>query len=292
MPELPEVETIRNGLKKKVLREPIIEVVLLNGKVTKNSPDEFLKIVKNNSFEDILRIGKLLIFKFSKGEKFLLIHLRMTGRLVYREKNRIVAGGHTLAKGQTIKGFAGDLPDAHTGAVFKFRNGGELFFNDARRFGYLHIVDQNDLQVIKSRFGPEPLSPEFSLDKFREILKGRKMSIKAVLLNQKNIAGLGNIYADESLFDSRIKPQRTAGSLSPDEVKRLWNSINRVIEKAIEFRGTSFSDYVDHEGKKGSFLNLLKVYGRTGKKCFGCSGSVKKIKFAGRGTHYCPSCQT
>lgn len=300
MPELPEVETIKNDLKKAILNKKIADIIVSKKSVVKSPFNGFIKILKKNNFKDISRIGKLLIFeirraaangahpnKFNKEDKkYLLIHLKMTGQLVYREKNKCIAGGHEAPGG------IGKLPNKYSHAVFNFQDGSSLYFNDMRRFGYLKIVGEDELKKIKNKFGIEPLTKNFTFEKFKEIFKKKKKNIKAILMDQALIAGIGNIYADEILFKAKIKPARIAASLKDDEMKKIFNAANEILKKAIKFRGTTFSDFVDSQGRKGNFSGILKVYGREGEKCFRCGGVVKKIKLGGRGTRFCEKCQT
>jgi formamidopyrimidine-DNA glycosylase len=284
MPELPEVETIKNDLKKKVLEKTIIDIEIRQNKIVKNDKKIFVKKLLNKKFIQIDRRGKLLIFMIN-SDLYLLVHLKMTGQLVYKDKKNIIAGGHTLTNVNS------ELPNKYSHVIFSFKDGSKLFFNDLRRFGYLQIVDQNGLDRVLIRFGIEPLTESFRLPIFSAIIKKYQAPIKAVILNQKHIAGIGNIYADESLFLAGIKPDRKSNSLNNEEIKKLFLAINKVIKNAIKYRGTTFNNYVDASGNTGGFLKRLKVYGRKGEKCFGCKNEIEKIKVAGRGTSYCPGCQ-
>ncbi|HBA36932.1 TPA: bifunctional DNA-formamidopyrimidine glycosylase/DNA-(apurinic or apyrimidinic site) lyase [Candidatus Falkowbacteria bacterium] len=304
MPELPEVETIRRDLAAKVVGRKIMSVHILSPKSA--APNAvFLK--KNLLGRKIIRLerrGKLLIFALSPstdllGSKsdsadYLLIHLKMTGQLIYVDKKDSLAGGHSLsAQAKSLaEAVGGTLPNRHTRAIIGFSQGARLFFNDLRRFGYLKLVGAAELaKILQNNYGPEPLTAAFSLTAFQSALTGRKTKIKALLLNQKIIAGLGNIYADETLWLARIHPERRAGALSAVEAKKLWRAINRIIGRAIEYRGTTFNNYVDAGGRQGNFFGFLKVYGRAGKRCPACRTTIVKSKIVGRGTHYCPHCQ-
>lgn len=315
MPELPEVETIRRDLAVEITNQPISALKIFSPKTAKNSAAFFKKSLLGASFGNLGRRGKLLIFSINRPTftthhqapsatfkaspvHFLLIHLKMTGQLIYVNHQKKIAGGHSLDvkvdKGASSfsKSVGGDLPNRQTRIMLEFKNGGQLFFNDLRRFGYLKIVSTQELEkIISANYGPEPLTPGFSLENFRSALAGRKLKIKALLLNQKIIAGLGNIYVDESLFAARINPERLANSLSPLEIKKLWEVIKQIIKKAVNERGTTFSNYVDSRGRSGNFSRFLKVYGRSGKACPTCGVPLKKKKVAGRGTHYCAYCQ-
>jgi len=290
MPELPEVETIRRDLSA-LIGKKIIALNIISPKTASHPAAFFKQALIGKKLIKIERRGKLLIFVFP-SDLFLLVHLKMTGQLIFQSKNKKIVGGHSLAAGSYEKSVGGELPNKHTRAIFDFSGGGKLFFNDLRKFGYLKLVDGQELKkILEKNYGPEPLTSEFTVSRLKEILKTRRINIKAVLLNQKLIAGLGNIYVDESLFAAGIRPMRPANQVKPKEVEKLFKEINKLIKKAISHRGTTFSNYVDSKGQKGNFSNLLKVYGRGGKPCVVCGTPIFKIKIAGRGTHYCPNCQ-
>lgn len=293
MPELPEVETIRNGLQNKVVGKKISAVDVLFPKIIQGDKKEFEILVKNNFFEDIFRIGKLLIFKFGKGDKYLLAHLKMTGQLIYQEDGNIVVGGHKLppVTAETKKDFY-DLPNKYTRLIFSFADGSNLFFNDLRKFAYVKVVDKQERDAAVAGYGIEPLSKEFTLVNFKKVFEGKKKNVKAVLLDQSLIAGIGNIYADEICFDAKVCPDRSVNSLSTQEIKALYVSSEKIIKEAIKNKGTTFRDYVDASGQKGKHIDFLKVYNRKGEKCLRCKkGIIKKSKIAGRGTSYCEECQ-
>jgi formamidopyrimidine-DNA glycosylase len=286
MPELPEVETIRRDLIKRIVNKKIVHLQILLKRAVKGNFSDFKKLLSGNSFKKIDRIGKLLIFSLKKGDKFLLIHLKMTGQLVYCRGNKLIGGGHSDNNEIDC------LPNKHTRAIFEFSDKGKLYFNDLRTFGYLKIVDSDELTLVKSKFGIEPLDQDFNYAFLKGLLKNRKTNIKAILLNQNLISGIGNIYADEILFVSRVRPDRLVNTLNDKEIKAIARNAKLILEKAIKERGTTFNNYVDADGNQGNFVKLLKVYGRTGEKCKRCGGVVKKMKVAGRGTHYCAECQS
>jgi len=285
MPELPEVETIKNDLKKKILNKKITGVTVKLARIVKNDPKLFRRILAGNSILDIDRIGKLMIARLEKGEYYLLIHLKMTGQLLYCRGETVIAGGHSLPK------IVGCLPNKYSRVIFAFADGSHLFFNDLRTFGYLKLAGADELEKVKENFGLNPLSPELNVISLGKILKNRQTNIKAVLLDQKLIAGIGNIYADEILFAARVKPNRLANKLKTSEIEKIANASKKVLKQAIKYRGTTFNDYVDAAGKVGGFVRRLKVYGREGESCQRCGVVVKKIKVAGRGTRWCPGCQ-
>jgi formamidopyrimidine-DNA glycosylase len=297
MPELPEVETIRRDLAESIVGSEIVAVKILFLKTAKNDAAFFVKALINHKIEDIGRTGKLLSLKIKqkKGETenlYLLVHLKMTGQLILTSKSKKIVGGHSLNEHSFESSVGGELPNRHTRAIIEFKNGDKLFFNDLRKFGYLKIVDELEFKkIIVAGYGPEPLSPNLSVKYLTAKLKNKKKNIKAFLLDQKMIAGLGNIYVDESLFLAKIKPMRLAGSLKLIEIKSLYLAINKIIKKAIANRGTTFNNYVDSSGRKGNFSRLLSVYGRGKLPCLKCKKALVKTKLAGRGTHYCDYCQ-
>ncbi|MDP2812628.1 MAG: bifunctional DNA-formamidopyrimidine glycosylase/DNA-(apurinic or apyrimidinic site) lyase [bacterium] len=284
MPELPEVETIRRGLIANIINKKISGLEIRKSKLVKNNDQVFKSVLKNKSIVNISRIGKLLIFELS-GDKFLfLIHLKMTGQLIYVDKSFVLAGGHSFKQPDI-------LPNKFSHVIFSFADGSKLFFNDLRQFGYLRLLKKSELKRVKDNFGIEPGQNNFNLENFSAIFENKKIKLKALLLNQKLIAGLGNIYADEVCWRAGLRPDRVVNSLSKAEIKKLFLATNYIIKKAIAKRGTTFSDYRDAQNKKGNFSKYLKVYGRQGEKCQRCNFPIKKLKLVGRGTHFCPNCQ-
>jgi len=289
MPELPEVETVRRDLDAAVVNKKIKVVEILSPKTIKNSPADFSHFLSDSKFLGVDRIGKLLIFNLADKKHFLLIHLKMTGQLIYRDGKKVVAGGHSLTGKNGALG--GELPRKATRFYLELADKSKLFFNDQRNFGYAKIVDTIELEKIKAKYGIEPLQANFTLKSFANIFATRNKNVKALLLDQSLIAGIGNIYADEVLFASGILPQRIAKSLTPAEIKKLFASIKTIIAKAIKQRGTTFSDYIDAHGHRGGFSGFLQVYGRAKEQCYKCGTILKKAKIAGRGTVYCEKCQ-
>lgn len=286
MPELPEVETIKNDLKAKVINNKIKIVYINLPKIVKNKPGYFQEKMTGAVFSHIERRGKLLIFSFRQNNLFMLLHLRMTGQLIYKKGRKIIGGGHSDTK------IDFNLPNKYSHLWFEFVDGGKLFFNDMRQFGYARLVNNEEKKEALKVFGPEPFEKKFSSDYLYKELKKRRISVKAVLLNQHIIAGIGNIYADEALFLAGIRPNRPAKQINRKEVQRLFLAIKKILRLAIKDRGTTFNNYVDVDGRRGGFLKKLKVYKRAGQKCQKCKQvEIKKTKVAGRGTHYCPICQ-
>jgi len=273
MPELPEVETIRQSLLPHIVGLQILGCDIHLPKLIKNiAADKFVEQILGRTINDLERRGKYLIFRLS-GEHSLVVHLRMTGQLRFCEKQ---------------------VPKVrHTHLIVYFASGHELRYTDARQFGTWYLATNADIAHVAGidRLGIEPLSSGFTAEHLSLLLSARKRKIKAVLLDQHLLAGVGNIYADEALFAAEIHPERSTQSLSPADVYRLHHALQNVLIKGIMLRGTSVRDYVDGEGEMGSFQQELKVYGRTGKKCFVCGSLIERILVANRSTHLCPHCQ-
>lgn len=265
MPELPEVETIKRGLEKRVLNKKIIEVKIIKKNVIKEpSASEFKKELEGETVKKILRKAKVLILKL-REDKFLIIHLRISGWLLYGKE------------------------DEKARVIFKFSDGNYLNYMDSRLLGELRLRKSfEDLKFIKE-LGPEPF--EIKEEDFKNILKAKNTKIKALLMDQTVISGVGNIYAQEALFRAKISPLRSASSLSDKEASLLYKSILEVLEEAINYRGSSVDAYRDLEGKEGGMEERLRVYGREGKPCLVCKTPIKKITLQGRGTCFCPQCQ-
>ncbi|HOX60910.1 MAG TPA: bifunctional DNA-formamidopyrimidine glycosylase/DNA-(apurinic or apyrimidinic site) lyase [Candidatus Magasanikbacteria bacterium] len=286
MPELPEVETIRRDLEKKILHRKITAVHLTEKMRIKTPSLDVCEILLNNKIVGAHRIGKLLYFELPK-KLFWLVHLKMTGQLIWVKGRQSVGGGHSLRDERASAG-----ENKYMRAWLDFSDGSRLYFNDLRRFGYWQVVEENDLKKVLRNYGIEPLTASFIWENFKGVFVGRKTSVKALLLNQKIFSGLGNIYVDEACFLAGVRPMRRADSLTIGERKKLFSSIKKVINKAIAKRGTTFNSFVDSDGQKGNFVKYLQVYGRSGEKCKKCkTGLICRVKTAGRGTCYCPHCQ-
>ena len=272
MPELPEVETIVRGLAPALRGRTIDRAVLLFKPLLRRPPKGGLAILAGRRITGLSRRGKLALIK-CEGGLTLVFHLKMTGQLLLVEKG-------------------GPAADKHTRLVVRFRDGGpDLRFRDVRKFGFLlcHSGEPATACDELASLGPEPL--DLALADFERALGRRKGRIKSLLLDQTVIAGIGNIYADEMLFDAGIHPQTPAAALSSVELSRLWRSMRTVLAKAIEAGGSSLRDYVDAEGRPGSFQLAHKVYGREGEPCPRCGRPIKRTVVGGRGTHFCPRCQ-
>ncbi|HUQ49713.1 MAG TPA: bifunctional DNA-formamidopyrimidine glycosylase/DNA-(apurinic or apyrimidinic site) lyase [Terriglobales bacterium] len=272
MPELPEVETVANGLNRRVTGD-VIETVWLGDKprLFKSPVEEIIRTLEKKKIKGVRRVGKHIVVDLqnrastSKMSQW-IVHLGMTGRFV------VCDPANELAK--------------HTHAIVKLESGRELRFVDPRRFGKIAVVTSEEGFTGP---GTEPLTIE--AEDFINLFRGRKTPIKAALLNQKLLHGVGNIYADESLFRSGIRPKKQAGRLTKGELKKLHAALKTVLKEAIKAGGSSVSDYVDSVGEEGLFQLKLRVYMRTGEPCLVCKTSIKRIVIGGRGTHFCPKCQ-
>lgn len=287
MPELPEVETVRRGLDKLIIDKKIISITSDWKKSLPISEDIIKNYVLNSRIVSTGRRGKLLIIGLD-NQHSLLIHLRMTGQMVYRSESYKFGAGHPNDS------LIGKLPDKSTRVIIELDDGSKLFFNDQRKFGFINISANSKLQNIPfiKKMGPEPLSDKFTFKIFQNRLNKRANSqIKAVLLDQSVIAGIGNIYADESLWMAKIHPMKKVSDISSSKRKDLYESIIEILNISIQKGGSTDRNYVDAEGKKGSYMSFSKVFRREGKQCSRCGKTIIKIRVAGRGTHLCPKCQ-
>ncbi|MGP4067506.1 DNA-formamidopyrimidine glycosylase [Halobacillus sp. B29] len=274
MPELPEVETVRQTLKTLVLKKTIDDVSVYWGNIIKNprDPDEFKRLLKGQSFLDIERKGKFMIFHMD--DLVLVSHLRMEGKF-----------GLYDAEIEKPK---------HTHVVFHFTDGTELRYDDVRKFGTMHVFPKGEELDRKplNQLGPDPFDKAFTLDYFFHKLQRTSRNIKAVLLDQSIVAGLGNIYVDEALYRAGIHPERLANQLLKEEADRIRKSSVQIIEEAIGLGGSTIRSYLNSQGKIGSFQQNLKVYGKQDTSCQECGDVIIKTKVSGRGTHICPTCQS
>ncbi len=283
MPELPEVESVRQSLLPKICHKKIVGLDIHTPSIIRNREEFFYSHVVGKEFTDIQRVGKLLIFVLDCTQ-YMLAHLKMTGKFIYIDKHETRSVGHSLTKNKK-------LDPKHTRVTFTFDDFSILIFHDVRKFGYLEIVDEPKKEQVVSRFGIEPLTSSFVYEAFEKIFAKKKTCLKAVLLDQKFIAGIGNIYADEICFSAGILPTRIPQSLTKKEVLKIFTASQDILARAIEKRGTTFHDYVDGDGRKGGYLEFLQVYQRTGQDCRRCQAKIVKIRVAGRGTHICKNCQ-
>jgi formamidopyrimidine-DNA glycosylase len=288
MPELPEVETVRLQLMRKVCGKTIDAVEVFHSKIVAH--DETIDDqLRDKTISNIDRIGKLLIFSFqNEDDLFMLAHLKMTGQFFYVDTDGdIVGGGHSMTESD-----GRDFPHKHSRVAFHFTDRTTLYFNDMRLFGYTKLATAAEVAVARSGFGPEPIDPEFDCQWFAEKLKKRRTPVKAALLDQKFVAGLGNIYVDEALWRAKISPMRLANKVTKAEAMTLCAAAGDVMNEAIAVGGTTFQHFVDTGGDAGNFTDYLQVFGQQGKPCSRCNTIIEKTRCAGRGTHYCPGCQS
>ena len=272
VPELPEVETVRRTLARRIAGEQIADVeIRFPGCVEGNDSEFFREKVIGRVITRVERRGKYLLLRLDDGSA-VSVHLRMTGRLT-AERNRPPA------------------EDKYLRAEFVFASGLSLRFHDVRKFGRIGWHAGEEELSARIAVGPDPTGSEFSASDLLRIASGRKRPIKSLLLDQRLIGGLGNIYADESLFRAGIAPDRPAGSLSSGEIEALHAAVRDVLAEGIRYKGTTLRDYVDGDGRAGNFQERLKVYGREGKPCTKCETPIVRIKLAGRSAFYCPGCQ-
>ncbi len=287
MPELPEVETVRRGLAELIVDKTVASVTHDTPKSFPNADHDIAQFLIDASILAVRRRAKVLIIDLSTDYS-LLIHLKMTGQMVF------VAPEVRFGAGHPNDSLINSLPDRSTRVTLTFTDGAQLFFNDQRKFGWMKLIPTIEIATIDfmKKVGPEPLETDFTAGQFAERFKRRaKTTIKAALLDQSVIAGVGNIYADESLWGAKIHPKRLVSSVTPAEFKTLYTELRTVMNLAIEKGGSSNHTYVNAEGKKGSYMNFARVFRREGLPCPRCGTTIEKIRVAGRGTHFCPHCQ-
>ncbi len=286
MPELPEVETVRLQLLHRLKGRNIIAVDVHHAKSAGHNK-QFADEVTGKTIEHIDRVGKLMIFSFiGETDFFLLAHLKMTGQFLFLDPTgNVGGGGHSLSPTDT------HLPNRHTRISFTLDNGLRLFFNDMRLFGYVKVATHDEVGKARAQFGPEPIHESFDTEYFIKGLKRRTSPIKAVLLDQSFVAGLGNIYVDEALFRAKVRPTRKANKLTRVEATELARAAGDIMNHSIKVGGTTFQHFVDTGGDNGNYPDYLQVFGKQNTPCPRCGTTIKKIRCAGRGTHYCPNCQ-
>jgi formamidopyrimidine-DNA glycosylase len=286
MPELPEVETVRRGLKELIVGRKVANVKHDNPKSFPNTTADVNNFLIGAKITEVRRRAKVLMIDLSSGYS-LVIHLKMTGQLVFR-------GEAVFGAGHPNDSLIGELPDRSTRVTVAFTDNSRLYFNDQRKFGWVKLLPTLEIPNIDfmQKVGPEPLEVDFTAKQFAERFKRRaKTSIKAALLDQTVVAGVGNIYADEALWGAKIHPQHLVGSLSSAEFTALYTELRDVMNLAIEKGGSTDKNYVNAEGKRGSYMDFARVFRREGLECPRCGTTIIKFKAAGRGTHICPQCQ-
>lgn len=270
MPELPEVETVKRQLNTRLVNKRITSVEIIHSGRERPKGDDFSDRLKGRKITAVKRRAKLLIFYFMDGG-VMTAHLKMTGKFLFAEKKY--------------------EPKKYDHILFTLDDGGVMIWSDIRKFGFVALLTDEELETELADYGPEPLEHEAQV-LADALAKKSTRTIKSVLLDQSVIAGVGNIYADEALFRARIHPSIRANELTNVQRLNLAKEIQTILAESVEQKGTSANDYVDTNGERGGFLSLLRVYGRAGEKCTKCKTAIQKITQAGRGTHFCPKCQT
>ena len=287
MPELPEVETVRVGLQGLLPGRKIASETHDWPKGFPNSPHDVAAFLIGAHIAQVRRRAKVLLIDLDT-KYTLVIHLKMTGQLVFRSDAAAFGAGHPNYS------LVGELPDKSTRVTLTFTDGSRLFFNDQRKFGWMRLMPTAEVENLDffKKVGPEPLAADFSAAQFAERLNRRaKSGVKAVLLDQTVVAGIGNIYADESLWAAKIHPETAVKDIPAAKTKKLFEGLQAVLRLSIEKGGSTDRNYVDHEGKRGSYLTFANVFRRESKPCPRCGTEIIKLRVAGRGTHICPHCQ-
>ncbi|HKL17205.1 MAG TPA: DNA-formamidopyrimidine glycosylase [Patescibacteria group bacterium] len=288
MPELPEVKTTVNGLKKYLVGKTIKKVWTDWEKMVKKPADfsYFKSTIKDKKIKDIIQRGKNIVFLLS-NDYSLLIHQKLTGHLLYgkwKEKEK----GNWVS--QTKGLMSSDKMNSYIHFIFFFKDGHQMALSDLRKFAKIVLAKTKEIKKdLDKELGPGILEIDFK--EFKKRLEQKRTSIKKAIMDQGVIAGIGNIYSDEALFRARIHPLKKANNLTEKELKRLYNAAQKILKQAIKYNGTSVSDYRTPKGKKGEFSKLLKVYGKDGEKCPQCSSLIEKVKVGSRTARFCPKCQ-
>jgi formamidopyrimidine-DNA glycosylase len=280
MPELPEVESIRKQLEKYLTGHRIKEVEIRYGKKFEGNSKDIIggKIIR------IRRFGKAQSIDLDNGYS-ILIHIKLTGQLIYK-------GPKLKGAGKLSEKVKDGLEGKHTHIIFHLDREGKLYYNDVRKFGWIKIVKDKDVesQSFVKKLGPEPLK-DLSQKKFKEVVKSTKRNIKTLLMDQTKIAGVGNIYANDALWLAGIKPERESNKLGDEDIKKLFNAVESVLKEGLKRGGANELSFVTPDGKEGNYQDFTKIYGREGEKCKRCGSTFKKMKISGRGTYFCPGCQ-
>lgn len=286
MPELPEVETVRRGLQELIVGRVVKSAAHDTPKSFPNAAADVEQFLIGAKVTEVRRRAKALLIDLSSAYT-LVIHLKMTGQMVFR-------GEAVFGAGHPNESLIGELPDRSTRVTIEFTDGSHLYFNDQRKFGWMKLMPTIEVPNIDfmKKVGPEPLEADFTPAQFAERFSRRaKTNIKAALLDQTVVAGVGNIYADESLWGAKIHPARLVATITDAEFEKLYEELRAVMNLAIEKGGSTDKNYVNAEGKRGSYMDFARVFRREGKPCPRCGATIVKFKHAGRGTHVCPVCQ-
>jgi formamidopyrimidine-DNA glycosylase len=292
MPELPEVETVVRGLRKRLVGERILSVEIRNPKSFLVDQKQIDRYLIGSSVVEVERVQKLIVLRLS-NDYSIVGHLKMTGQMVFEGKEAgLPADRQGFAGGHPEKSYEQPLPHKHTHVIIAFPHG-TLYFNDLRKFGWLRLFSKEALTVFleAQQFGPDPLLESFDGTYLWERIHARKVPIKSLLLDQHIAPGVGNIYADEALFAAKISPFRKGNAVTKKEAEALAVSVKEVMEKGIQYGGTTKNNYRTVDGSKGEMQNHLKVYGREGEECVVCGSLIVRKKIGQRSTHFCSNCQ-
>ncbi len=271
MPELPEVETIKRGLEKKIVGKTIADFDSDWHKAINKPLATYRRLVKGLKIKKVWRRAKMLGLDLSQGKK-ILFHLKMTGQLVYQGE-----------------------PNKFTHAIFTFSDKSKLFFNDVRKFGWVRLFKDDELEKVleKMNLGPEPLESDFTVKYLKRVAVRRaRTKVKQFIMDPQVVVGVGNIYSDEVCYYAKVRPDRLVKDLTDKEIKLIHKGIIKILTASIKAQGTTFSNYVNADGEAGAFVKQLKVYQRYGQKCYKCKGKIVRMKISGRTSSYCPRCQT
>jgi len=291
---LPEVETIVRQLDGVLVGKKICKVEAIRTKSFQGNGNDLVEMV----VDDVGRKAKMIVISFRNWDKVLIVHLKMTGQLIYVENSRRIVGGPArrryasrIAGGHPTADWVNDLPSKYTRIIIDFDNGAKLFFNDLRVFGWMKLMTDGEWEKLEKKLPPDVVDREFTMEYFRSVLAKSGRSIKLVLLDQSKFGGVGNIYANDALYKARIDPRRKANDLGEKEIRELYKAVKEVIDLGIKYGGASVDKYVDAAGVGGKYQEHFLVYQRNGEKCKRDGEAIRKIKIGGRGTYYCPSCQ-
>ncbi len=279
MPELPEVETIRGGLEKYLVGKTITGVEVMNTKIFEGQ----VSYLKGGKVVGVRRFGKGLVIDLDNSFS-IATHIKLTGQFIYR--------GPEDKDISVSKNLVGELPSKFTRVIFHFTNKGTLYFNDIRLFAWMKVLKTSDIKTLPffKGLGPEPFK-DLTLEYFQNVLNKSGGAVKAVLMDQKKIGGIGNIYANDALNLAKIDPRRKGKSLTPVEIKKLYESILEVLKRGLKYGGATEINFVNAVGQGGKYQEHFLTYGRQGQKCYNCGQIIKKIFLAGRGTYFCENCQ-
>lgn len=290
MPELPEVETIKNQLVEEILNDRIIDVIFLWDGILKGIlVQDFKKKVLGRRIIDIKRRAKnLLIFLDSKDT--IVVHFKLTGHALLLE-NKFQVNSYGSWEGENLPPVLKDPQNQFIRVIFKLASGRILAISDLRKFAYLKLFNEKELDDFLREYGPEPFDENLTFEEFKKRIQNKKSPIKKVLMDQKVIAGIGNIYSDEALFEAKIHPLVLPSDISEEKILMLFKAIKKVLKEALGRGGTSISDFRNIKGERGTFDLVRKVYRREGKPCLVCGALIQRIKIGGRSAYFCPVCQ-